>query len=132
MFSHCNRTFKPYETWYLTPNQSFTNRKLELGICPKKECQKEMLSLIETRIADKKTFVQLITSKKQIEKTLKKCKSEIEYKDIDVRKKQKQPYGLLWGTNKEIHNTKGEVIGIRQRGNDYYGNNKEVKYIPLT
>lgn len=131
MFSHCNRKFKPYKTWFLHPNQSFTNRRLEFGICPNDNCQKEMLRLVETRIADNQKFSPIIISPKAIEKIIKKCKPEIEYIDSDVQKKRTKPFGLLYGTNKIIHNTKGKIIGIRQRACDYYGNNEIVKFIPL-
>ena len=37
-----------------------------------------------------------------------------------------KPYGWTYGSNKEIHNNKGEVISIRRRRCDYYGNSEIV------
>lgn len=48
-----------------------------------------------------------------------------------MKKFKKAPYGLCYGDNKEIHNSKGEIIEIRQSRCDFYGNKQLVSSVKI-
>jgi len=115
-FTHCSVKFKQEETWYLKDNKNFCNRRLEIGICPL--CEYDIVAFIETRISDKKEFIQIETEYKALD-IVEHCKCEVKRADKTVPKGRL--YGFVYGVNKEIHNRKGEVTKIRQRACDWQG-----------
>ena len=57
-------------------------------------------------------------------------KNRIMYTRQDVVcSKKGKPFGWTYGENKEIHNNKGEIIAIRQRRCDYFGQSEIVNEI---
>ena len=122
MFTHCNRKFKSLEIWFLNDNRDFTKRRAYLGVCP--VCGACIIELVETRKYDgalyRKTFV-----KSEAEKLINKLMLQVQYTSIDVKKIKRTPFGFCYGENIEIHNSKGDVIEIRQKRCDFFGS-KEV------
>lgn len=129
MFTHCNMKFKPHETWFLFDNKNFTARKFYLGTCP--VCKKGFAKLIETRISDGQIFYEIIRGAK-LEKLLPRLIKEVSYTNEDVKKFKKSPFGLCYGDNREIHNSKGEVVEIRQARRDFYGNKEIISSLKIT
>lgn len=118
-----NEYLIPYDVWFLDSTNEFDERKLLLA---KTKKNKTVVSLIETRTLDKKVFVDTQCGIKA-EKIIQNEKSRIQYTRQDVIMSRKgKPYGWTYGDNKEIHNNKGEVIAIRRRRCDYYGNSEIV------
>lgn len=122
-----NFTINPYDIWFLEGTKDFCNRKLLLGRTPQKH--KTVVSLIETRIADAKVFVDTQAGLKA-EKIIHNERSRILYtrQDVILSKKGK-PYGWIYGDNREVRNKKGEVISIKQYSCDNFGNSELVKQI---
>lgn len=118
VFIHCNKKFKPVETWFLYPNDDFIKRKLFLGTCP--ICGADVVKLVETRKSDLKTY-QNIFYKKAAVKLISLLIKQVEYTDKDIKKIKKNPFGLCYGENVEIHNSKGQIIKIKQKRCDYFG-----------
>lgn len=122
MFLHCNKKFNSFEIWFLQDNKDFERRKLYLGECP--VCGASIVELVETRKYDgaffRKTFY-----KKDADKVTQKMILQVEYTNHDIKRLKKVLFGFCYGENKEIHNSKGEVISIKQKRCDYFGN-KEV------
>lgn len=118
-----NENLIPYDIWFLDSTKDFHERKLLLARTKK---NKTVVSLVETRIADNKVFIDT-QSGIRAEKIIQDEKSRIQYTRQDVIMSRKgKPYGWTYGDNKEIHNNKGEVISIRRRRCDYYGNSEIV------
>lgn len=103
-------------------NKDFVKRKLYLATCP--ICGACIVKLVETRKYDGAIFSKIFY-KKEAEKLTLKMLSQVQYTNLDIIEVKKTPYGLCYGENKEIHNSKGEIIGIKQKRCDYFGN-KEV------
>ena len=126
--NHCNNDFKTYDVWFLFDNAGFRNRRLLLGTCP--VCKKDVVSLIEERKQDGRIFVQQVSGMKAvdlIDNSLEK--REINYAEHDLKIKQGKgaPLGLCYGDNKEIHNNKGEVVGIRVNRCDFFGQKETIQ-----
>jgi len=118
MFSHCQTKSRIVETWFLHKNKEFHRRKLILGICP--ICDSDVAALVETRIKDGKMFRQVFY-KKKVEDIIALLINQVYYASSDAVKKSKTPYGLCYGENKEIKNSKGEIVEIRQKRCDFFG-----------
>lgn len=118
-----NISIIPYDVWFLEGTKHFCERKLLLGRTPK---HKTVVSLIEKRIIDGRIFVDTQCGAKA-EKIISNEKNRIMYTRQDVIcSKRGKPFGWTYGENKEIHNNKGEVVAIRQRRCDYYGQSEIV------
>lgn len=129
MFIHCHTKFKSHETWFLEDNEKFTRRKFYLGTCP--ICLKGVARLVETRISDHKVFNEFIYGIK-LERLIPRLIKEVNYTNEDMKKLSKSPFGFCYGENKEIHNSKGEVVEIRQSRCDFYGNKQLIFSIKIT
>lgn len=120
--NHCNNDFNSYDVWFLYDNATDRNRRLLLGKCP--VCKKDVVALVETRKNDGRIFVQKETGEKAV-KLIDDAilKNDIVYSESSLKIKQGQgaPLGLCYGDNKEIHNNKGEVVGIRVNRCDFFG-----------
>lgn len=124
MLKHC-REFKEYDIWYLCNTDQFQDRKLYLGRCP--VCLKDIARLDETRISDGKTFKDPAVGYKNVEKLCDKVRHQIITTAQEITIKKGKPCGLCYGENKEIHNNKGQVIAIRQKRCDWYGQKETIK-----
>ncbi|MCD7740284.1 MAG: hypothetical protein LUH11_02935 [Candidatus Gastranaerophilales bacterium] len=118
MFTHCNRKIKPLEIWFLQDNKDFIKRKLYLALCP--ICKACIVKLYEIRKSDGSLFKRTYY-KREAENVTKKMIKQVEYTSSDVKKIKKIPFGLCYGENSEIHNSKGEIIEIRQKRCDFFG-----------
>ena len=126
--NHCNNDFKTYDVWFLYDNAGFKKRRLLLGRCP--VCKKDVVSLVEERKADGKIYVQTETGAnavKLIDNAI--AKDDVIYSESSLKIKQGNgaPCGLCYGDSKEIHNNKGEVIGIRINRVDWYGQKETIQ-----
>ena len=121
-----NISIIPYDVWFLDRTEHFCERKLLLGRTPK---FKTVVSLIEKRIIYGNVFVYTQCGTKA-EKIIQNEKNRIMYTRQDVVcSKKGKPFGWTYGENKEIHNNKGEIIAIRQRRCDYFGQSEIVNEI---
>ena len=124
-----NEFIAPLDIWFLESTKDFNERKLLLG---KTKKNKTVISLIEKRIADARIFIDTQSGNKA-ERIIHIEKNRILYTRQDVIMSRKgKPYGWTYGENKEIHNSKGEIITIRQKRCDYYGNSEIVNEIKVS
>lgn len=125
-FSNCY--IIPLDVWFLESTKDFNERKLLLG---KTQNNKTVVSLVEKRIVDGKVFVD-VQSGAKAEKIIHNERNRVLYtRQEALLSKKGKPYGWTYGENKEIHNSKGEVIAIRQKRCDYFGNSEIVKEYKL-
>ena len=110
-------TFKPHEVWFLNDNEKFTHRRFYLATCP--VCKKGLAKLVETRLLGGDL----------LEKYTDRLIKEVRYTDQDLIKLKSVPYGFCYGENQEVHNNKGDVIEIRQKKCDFFGNKQLLKKI---
>ena len=124
-----NEFIVPLDIWFLESTKDFNERKLLLG---KTKKNKTVISLIEKRIADAKIFVDTQSGSKA-ERIIRIEKSRILYtRQEAIMSRKGKPYGWTYGENKEIHNNKGEIIAIKQKRCDYYGNSEIVKEFKIS
>ena len=126
LFTHCQKKFKQEETWYLKDNKGFTNRRLEIGICP--ECEYDIIALIETRISDGEEFTQEETEYRALD-IIESCKREVKKADKLIPKGRL--FGFIYGLNSERHNKYGKVTSITQRACDWQGQRVKVRTIKV-
>lgn len=126
MFNHCGAKIKPDEVWFLAETKECSNRILYIGFCPR--CLKDFTCLVETSKTENKTFTK-IKSGKKAQKEIELCRLDKLYTSIDLKIKKGKPFGWIFGENKEIHNSKGQVIEIVQKACDYYGQKEVIKRI---
>lgn len=115
------------DIWYLENIKDFEKRRIIIG-----EYRGSLTTcLIETRKTDGKIFTQTEFNKKA-ENVLKNEKNRILYKRSEYLKSKKgKPYGWTYGENIEVKNNKGEIISIRQKRCDYFGQKEiinEIRY----
>ena len=126
--NHCNNDFNSYDVWFLYDNATDKNRRLLLGKCP--VCKKDVVCLVEERKSDGRIFVQKETGEKAI-KLIDNAiiKNDVVYSESSLKIKQGNgaPFGLCYGDNKEIHNNKGEVIGVRVNRCDFFGQKETIQ-----
>ena len=123
MFTHCNRKFKSEEVWFLKDNKNFRKRKFYLATCP--ICKKGLAKLVETRKSDGKIFSEIMSGKK-LENFTQRFIKEVNYTDKSFPNFKNSLFGLCYGENHEIHNSKGEVVEIRQKSCDFFGNKELI------
>lgn len=126
--NHCNNDFNSYDVWFLYDNANFKNRRLLLGTCP--VCKKDVCCLIEERKSDNKIFVQKESGMKAVDLIDNAIeKQDVVYSESSLKIKQGNgaPFGLCYGENKEIKNNKGEVVRIRVKRCDWYGQDEIIK-----
>ncbi len=126
--NHCNNNFNSYDVWFLYDNATDKNRRLLLGKCP--VCHKDICCLVETRKSDDRIFIQKEVGEKAV-KLIDDAilKADVVYSESELKIKQGKgsPFGLCYGDNKEIHNNKGEVVKIRVKRCDWYGQDEIIK-----
>lgn len=126
--NHCNNDFNSYDVWFLYDNATDKNRRLLLGKCP--VCRKDVVALIEERKSDGRIFVQKevgLNATKLIDDAIRK--KDVVYSESELKIKQGNgaPLGLCYGDNREIKNNKGEVVRIRVKRCDWYGQSEVIK-----
>ena len=115
------------DVWYLENIKDFEKRKIIVG-----EYRGNLTAcLIETRKTDGSVFSQTEFGKKAY-KILENEQNRLLYKRSEYIKSRKgKPYGWTYGENVEVKNSKGEIIAIRQKRCDYYGQKEIIKEISL-
>lgn len=115
------------DIWYLESTENFEKRRILIG----KYRGSLVTCLIEVRKADGQTFCDTEYGKRA-ENALKNEEQRILYKKSDYLKSRKgKPYSWTYGENIEIKNNKGEIISIRQKRCDYFGQKETIKEIKL-
>ena len=111
------------DIWYLENIKDFEKRKIIIG-----EYRGNFTAcLIETRKTDGKVFSQTEFQAKA-RKILENEKNRLLYKRSEFIKSRKgKPYGWTYGENKEIKNNKGQIVSIRQKRVDWFGNKELVE-----
>jgi len=130
--NHCMIDFNAYDVWFLFDNAKNKKRRLLLGKCP--VCKKDVVCLVEERKTDGVIFVQKevgAKATKMIDDAL--YKKDVVYCESELKIKQGngKPLGLCYGDSKELHNNKGEVVKIRVKRCDWYGQEETIKEIAV-
>ena len=86
--------------------------------------------MIEERKSDGRIFVQKeigLNATKLIDDAIRK--KDVVYSESELKIKQGNgaPLGLCYGDNREIKNNKGEVVRIRVKRCDWYGQSEVIK-----
>lgn len=110
---NCNSIIEELDTWFLKDIKDFSNRSLKIGKCT--NCHQKNVQLTETRIFDKRVFVNRKAGQKA-EKIAKNEKKRIIYTLREARS-----YHSTWsyGVNTEIKNKQGQVTQVNQFAYDY-------------
>lgn len=112
---------RPTVIWFLYPNKDYTNRRLEIGYCPK--CEKRLVKYVRENTITGNINVEQF-SKMKAEKLMEELAAEKEYSSFDLFQ-NKGLYGFRYGQNKEIKKN-GKTVLV-QKAVDFYGNKETVK-----
>lgn len=123
MIIHCNMKVRPDEIWFLFSNDEFTNRRLEMAICP--VCNHQLARLIEIRKIDGKVK-DYSCSKKKAKRLIEENQNNIDYSSLDIPKQRNVLYGFRYGENKEKINKKTGEITVIQKACDFFGNKERI------
>lgn len=118
----CNKKITDGDLWFLSDIKGFTARKIYVGVC--KVCKEDVAVLIETRIEDKKTFINEFKGIEAVKTIYREKKRKV---TVIPNIKANCLYGWVYGVNTQIKNKKGKVTQIRQYASDFKGNKTLVK-----
>ena len=116
----CNKDVICGDVWFLKDVKGFTARKMFIGHCS--VCDNDVAILIETRLEDKKTFINKLNGIEALKTIFREKKRKVAVvPDI----KTDSLFGWVYGVNKEIKNKQGKVTQVRQYACSL-DNNKKV------
>lgn len=117
--------------WFLADINTFTERKLFIFeiYCNKKT--KYVTVLTEKDKLTGEIYSQK-SSGKNAEKIIDHEQLRKLYTSEDIKIKKGKPYGWTYGENIEIHNKNGEVVSIKQKRCDYFGQKETINTVDVT
>lgn len=123
------RKIKHKTIWFLAELNNFTERKLYIFEYIDKKV-KTITVLIEKDKLTGEVFTQRNKGQKAYN-IIEQEKIRILFTSDDIKVQKGKPYGWTYGENKEIHNRKGQVIAIKQKACDYYGQKETIKCVDV-
>ena len=123
------RKIKHKTIWFLAELNNFTERKLYIFEYIDKKV-KTITVLIEKDKLTGEVFTQRNKGQKAYN-IIEQEKIRILFTSDDIKVQKGKPYGWTYGENKEIHNKKGQVIAIKQKACDYYGQKETIKCVDV-
>ena len=119
---NCHGMFRADEVWFLSDNEKFKQRRLEIGVCP--YCDNKIYGLFEKEKSTGKIFFIRLRDKKG-KRLYDSLKSQIDYKKSDIAKGTKSNMAYIYGVNEE-HLINGKKV-VLQKAVDFNGTQKVVK-----
>lgn len=133
MIVHCNNKFSPNEIMFLSDNDMFNHRRIEIGECP--ICSKFVVRLVETRNRDGKVFDSTYNDDRGMAtRTLKEYQDEVLYSSSNLAKGNNGLYGFCYGENIEKVDKKTGKTSVIVKRCDFYNNKEVIDFIsyPVT
>lgn len=129
MIHCCNGLYRPDRVLHLCNNQGWHKRRVEiLNECP--NCGAKIAVLYETRLADNYKSSQRYKNHKA-DQVLEKSMNELWYEYHQSKYGTKNNVFWKYGENKEIHDTKGNLIEIRQRAVNFNGSKELIGVVHI-
>lgn len=125
--THGTTKIKHKVIWFLADIGSFTERKLYIFEFFDKKT-KFITVLIEKDKLTNEVFTQKDSGKKATD-IIEREKLRKLFTSDDIKIQKGKPCGWTYGENVEIHNRKGEIISIKQKRCDYFGQRETIKTI---
>ena len=123
------RKIKHKTIWFLAELNNFTERKLYIF-----EYIDRKVKTITVLVEKDKLTGEVFTQRNKGQKAnniIEQEKIRILFTSDDIKVQKGKPYGWTYGENKEIHNRKGQVIAIKQKACDYYGQKETIKCVDV-
>lgn len=117
--------------WFLADINTFTERKLFIFEIYCKKKTKYVTVLTEKDKLTGEIYSQR-SSGKNAEKIIDREQLRKLYTSDDIKIKKGKPYGWTYGENIEIHNKNGEVVSIKQKRCDYFGQKETINTVDVT
>ena len=125
--THGTTKIKHKVIWFLADISGFVERKLYIfEIFDKKT--KFITVLIEKDKLTNKIFTQKNSGKNATD-IIEREKFRKLFTSDEIKIRKGKPCGWTYGENVEIHNCKGEIISIKQKRCDYFGQKETIKTI---
>lgn len=105
----CNNNITCGDVWFLKDIKDFTARKIFIGHCS--ICDSDVAILLETRIEDKKTFINKLKGIEAVKTIYREKKRKVA---VMPNIKTDCLFSWVYGVNKEIKNKQGKVTQVRQ------------------
>ena len=113
--------------WFLADLNNFTERKLYIF-----EFIDQKVKIITVLVEKDKLTGEVFSQRNKGQKAndiIERERIRILFTSDDIKVQKGKPYGWIYGENKEIHNRKGQVIAIKVKACDFYGQKGTVKCI---
>lgn len=123
------RKIKHKTIWFLAELNNFTERKLYIFEFIDKKV-KTITVLVEKDKLTGEIFSQK-SKGQQAKDVIEREKIRILFTSDDIKVQKGKPFGWIYGENKEIHNKKGQVIAIKQKACDYFGQKETIKCVDV-
>lgn len=120
---HGTSKMKHKVIWFLEDIKDFTERKLYIFESPE---GKIVTFLVEKSIDSGNLFTQRDLGEKA-RNIIERERCRILYTSDDIKLSKGKPCGWVYGENIEIHDRKGNVIGIKRNVCDFYGQKEPLK-----
>ena len=125
--THGTKKIKHKTIWFLADLNNFTERKLYIF-----EFIDQKVKIITVLVEKDKLTGEVFSQRNKGQKAndiIERERIRILFTSDDIKVQKGKPYGWIYGENKEIHNRKGQVIAIKVKACDFYGQKGTVKCI---
>lgn len=124
---HGTKKIKHKTIWFLADLNNFTERKLYIF-----EFIDQKVKIITVLVEKDKLTGEVFSQRNKGQKAndiIERERIRILFTSDDIKVQKGKPYGWIYGENKEIHNRKGQVVTIKVKACDFYGQKGTVKCI---
>lgn len=129
--THGTTKIKHKVIWFLAEIDGFTERKLYIFEIYCKKKTKYVTVLVEKNKLTNEVFSQK-NSGNNAEKIIAREQLRKLFTSDDIKIQKGNPYGWTYGENVEIHDRKGNVVQIKQKRCDYFGQKETINTVDVT
>ena len=126
---HGTKKIKHKTIWFLADLNNFTERKLYIF-----EFIDQKVKIITVLVEKDKLTGEVFSQRNKGQKAndiIERERIRILFTSDDIKVQKGKPYGWIYGENKEIHNRKGQVVAIKVKACDFYGQKETIKCVDV-
>ncbi|MBQ4113769.1 hypothetical protein IJD34_00020 [bacterium] len=127
--THGTKKIKHKTIWFLADLNNFTERKLYIF-----EFIDQKVKIITVLVEKDKLTGEVFSQRNKGQKAndiIERERIRILFTSDDIKVQKGKPYGWIYGENKEIHNRKGQVVAIKVKACDFYGQKETIKCVDV-
>lgn len=127
--THGTKKIKHKTIWFLADLNNFTERKLYIF-----EFIDQKVKIITVLVEKDELTGEVFSQRNKGQKAndiIERERIRILFTSDDIKVQKGKPYGWIYGENKEIHNRKGQVVAIKVKACDFYGQKETIKCVDV-